>query len=39
PAGTGYTKEKWSKIAEERDMASLPQKESEELKDKSTTTP
>jgi DNA-directed RNA polymerase subunit beta' len=39
PAGTGYTKEKWAKIAEERDMASLPQKKSEELKDKATTTP
>jgi DNA-directed RNA polymerase subunit beta' len=39
PAGTGYTKEKWGKIAEERDMASLPQKKSEELKDKATTTP
>jgi hypothetical protein len=39
PAGTGYTKEKWGKIAEERDMASLSQKKSEELKDKATTTP
>ena len=39
PAGTGYTKEKWSKIAEERDMASLPKEKSEVLKDKATTTP
>ena len=39
PAGTGRTKEKWGKIAEERDIASLPQKKSEELKDNATTTP
>ena len=39
PAGTGYTKEKWGKIAKERDLATLPREKSDELKDKATTTP
>ncbi len=38
PAGTGHTKDKWTKIAEERDMASLPQEKSEVLKDIPSTT-
>ena len=39
PAGTGYTKDKWVKMAEERAMSSLQQEKPRELKDKATTTP